>query len=287
MIMPLAKRRDKYTQVIGASTISVPVRPRPGRHVAARDGGRSRDARYAGRARESVHDPRAASGHCCAGSASEWMDVTGGRIDPTRAYKCTLPSGQDDRDLLLRRPDLAGRRVRAPALRRGRSPSPAERVLRRPRLGRSWCTSRPTAKPTATITATATWRSPMRSTTSKRTELREAHQLRRVPREVPADARGRDPREHRLELRARRRALEEDCGCNSGGHGGWNQEWRGPLREALDWLRDEVAPTYEQRIGAVSYSDPWAARNDYIEVVLDRSPEVRERFLQRARARAS
>ncbi len=26
----------------------------------------------------------------------------------------------------------------------------------------------------------------------------------------------------------------------------WNQEWRAPLRQALDWLRDEVAPCYEQ-----------------------------------------
>ncbi|MGE5082529.1 MAG: DUF3536 domain-containing protein, partial [Acidobacteriota bacterium] len=32
-----------------------------------------------------------------------------------------------------------------------------------------------------------------------------------------------------------------DCGCNSGGHP-WNQQWRGPLRAALDWLRDRLAP---------------------------------------------
>ena len=43
------------------------------------------------------------------------------------------------------------------------------------------------------------------------------------------------------------------------------------LREALDWLRDEVAPLYENRIGRY-VNDPWDARNDYISVVLDRSP---------------
>ncbi len=68
-----------------------------------------------------------------------------------------------------------------------------------------------------------------------------------------------------------------NCGCNSGGHGDWNQEWRAPLRAALDWLRDEVAPCYETTAGRF-LKDPWAARNDYIQVVLDRSPESQERF---------
>src|SRR5208283_2632330 len=39
------------------------------------------------------------------------------------------------------------------------------------------------------------------------------------------------------------------CGCNSGGHPGWNQAWRTPLRESLDWLRDTIAPLYEQHAG--------------------------------------
>src|SRR6185436_7387889 len=65
---------------------------------------------------------------------------------------------------------------------------------------------------------------------------------------------------------------KENCGCNSGGHGGWNQNWRSPLRNALDWLRDQMAPVFEQKAKEL-LKDPWAARNDYISVILDRSDE--------------
>jgi alpha-amylase/alpha-mannosidase (GH57 family) len=68
-----------------------------------------------------------------------------------------------------------------------------------------------------------------------------------------------------------------NCGCNSGGHGEWNQEWRAPLRAALDWLRDQIVPRYEKMAGRL-FKDPWAARDNYIHVILDRSPESRERF---------
>ena len=68
-----------------------------------------------------------------------------------------------------------------------------------------------------------------------------------------------------------------DCGCNSGGHPGWNQGWRAPLRQALDWLRDELAPLFERQ--ARKYlRDPWGARNEYISVILDRSEETREKY---------
>ena len=69
------------------------------------------------------------------------------------------------------------------------------------------------------------------------------------------------------------------CGCNSG-HRDWNQHWRGPLRQALDWLRDAVAPAYEKAASRLLQS-PWAARDDYIRVVLDRSPENVDAFFQR------
>lgn len=71
-----------------------------------------------------------------------------------------------------------------------------------------------------------------------------------------------------------------DCGCRTGGLPGWTQAWRGPLRAALDWLRDELARRFEER-GARLLRDPWAVRDDYIEVILDRSPAAVDAFLER------
>jgi alpha-amylase/alpha-mannosidase (GH57 family) len=68
-----------------------------------------------------------------------------------------------------------------------------------------------------------------------------------------------------------------DCGCNTGLHPKWNQSWRAPLRETLDWLRDEVAKPFEEK-GAEIVLDPWAARNDYIAVVRKRTQEVQDAF---------
>ncbi len=62
-----------------------------------------------------------------------------------------------------------------------------------------------------------------------------------------------------------------NCGCNTG-RAGWNQEWRAPVRAALDHLRDAAARVFEEK-GADLLKDPWAARDAYIEVVLNRSPE--------------
>ena len=68
-----------------------------------------------------------------------------------------------------------------------------------------------------------------------------------------------------------------DCGCNSGMHGGWHQKWRKPLRDALDWLRDEMIKTYDT-VGRQYFKDPWVARDEYIDLVLDRSLDAQHRF---------
>ncbi|MEA2570206.1 MAG: hypothetical protein QOI24_2207 [Acidobacteriota bacterium] len=71
---------------------------------------------------------------------------------------------------------------------------------------------------------------------------------------------------------------ERDCGCSTGGGLGWNQQWRDPLRKSLDWLRDECITLFE-RHGAALLRDPWTARDEYIDVVLDRGDANVDAFL--------
>lgn len=75
---------------------------------------------------------------------------------------------------------------------------------------------------------------------------------------------------------------ELDCGCNIGAPAGWTQQWRAPLRESLDWLRDQCASVFEE-LGKKALTDPWGTRDDYISVILDRSEENVNRFLARHR----
>jgi alpha-amylase/alpha-mannosidase (GH57 family) len=70
-----------------------------------------------------------------------------------------------------------------------------------------------------------------------------------------------------------------NCGCNTGGRSDWNQEWRKPLRESLDWLRNELTQIYFQK-GKEYFKDPEAARNDYIKIILKRNDETIKKFLK-------
>jgi hypothetical protein len=70
-----------------------------------------------------------------------------------------------------------------------------------------------------------------------------------------------------------------DCGCHTGGGPGWNQKWRAPLRDGLNWLRDSLSDIFEYQ-GSSLFKDRWAARNDYVEVLAGSyDPKVIEDFL--------
>jgi len=71
---------------------------------------------------------------------------------------------------------------------------------------------------------------------------------------------------------------KSNCGCCADQSHRGQQQWRAPLREALDWLRDRLAGIYEQKMS--EYSDePWKVRNEYITVINDRSSENIEKFI--------
>ncbi|HTL70097.1 MAG TPA: DUF3536 domain-containing protein, partial [Candidatus Eisenbacteria bacterium] len=76
------------------------------------------------------------------------------------------------------------------------------------------------------------------------------------------------------------RRWKDACGCRGDGPAEWNQAWRRPLREAFDWLRDELAVIYEKKAREF-LKDPWAARDAYIEVILGRAEEDMLAFLSR------
>ncbi|VXD24422.1 conserved hypothetical protein [Planktothrix serta PCC 8927] len=61
---------------------------------------------------------------------------------------------------------------------------------------------------------------------------------------------------------------QDDCGCASGG--GWHQQWRRPLRNTLNGLRDRLIEIYD-KYGRQFFNDPWVARDNYIQVIRDRS----------------
>jgi alpha-amylase/alpha-mannosidase (GH57 family) len=72
-----------------------------------------------------------------------------------------------------------------------------------------------------------------------------------------------------------------NCGCSMDKSTSGKQQWRGPLRNAMDWLRDRCIENFEKEM--IKYCpDPWKVRNDYIKVILDRSEGNVEDFITQA-----
>ncbi|MDP3544515.1 MAG: DUF3536 domain-containing protein [Elusimicrobiota bacterium] len=68
------------------------------------------------------------------------------------------------------------------------------------------------------------------------------------------------------------------CGC--GAVEGASLDWRAPLRAALEGLREKFSALYEKEAKGLLL-DPWAARDAYVSVVLDRSEANVAAFLAR------
>lgn len=70
-----------------------------------------------------------------------------------------------------------------------------------------------------------------------------------------------------------------DCGDSTGGQAGWNQKWREGLRNAFDLLRDKLHASAEKELGKFCRENIWAARNDFVEVVVAGDGEERDNAL--------
>ena len=71
-----------------------------------------------------------------------------------------------------------------------------------------------------------------------------------------------------------------NCGCHTGGEESWNQEWRAPLRTALDYLKEELDKLYEFEMKSI-HPKPWELRNTFIEVVFQCENRDYEPFLEK------
>jgi hypothetical protein len=69
-----------------------------------------------------------------------------------------------------------------------------------------------------------------------------------------------------------------NCGCRM--RGDWQQLWRAPLREALDQLKDRLDALFSTR-GRQFFPEPWAARDAYVDVVLDRREDTVRAFFRK------
>ena len=208
----------------------------------------------------------------------EWWSVEGGRIDPTRAYQCQLPSGRAISLFFYDGPishAVAFENLLADGERF------AHRLLTGFNDDRRW----PQIVHIATDGETYGHHSPHGDMAlAYALDYLERNQLARITNygeylALHPPVQDAEIIEHTSWSCPHGIARwTNDCGCRSGNTTPWNQQWRRPLRRALDWLRDDLNAMYETA-GASLLIDPWAARDDYIDVVLDRSSQSKDGFL--------
>ena len=282
MIMPLANRRDKITQVLWG------IRDFHHRFGRAPEGMwlpetavdlETLQILATAGIRFTILAPRQASRVRRIGGRS-WKDVSGDRIDPTRAYQVRLPSRQKMVAFFYDGP--ISRAVAFEGL-LNNGEGFAERLLSGFSDQRDW----PQLMHIATDGESYGHH-------HKYGEMALSYALDHIERNNLAKLTNygeyleQNPPTHEVEIFENSswscvhgvERWKSNCGCNSGGHGEWNQEWRGPLRAALDWLRDTLAPKYEEKARSL-LKDPWAARDAYIDVILDRSDESLTVFFQK------
>lgn len=213
-----------------------------------------------------------------ADGSGEWLDMSGGKVDPSRAYEVRLPSGKSIvvffydgpisravafERLLTRGEFLAGRLLSAFSDSRDwpqlvHISTDGETYGHHHRHG-----DMALAYALETIE---------NGTAAKLTNYGEYLELHPPEWEVEIAEATSWSCAHGIER------WRSDCGCRTGGEPGWNQSWRRPLRQALDQLRDASREIYLTE-SARFFPDPWRARDEYISVVINRTSDSIDRFL--------
>lgn len=209
--------------------------------------------------------------------SGNWEDVSGARIDPTRAYSCALPSG---REIVLFFYDGPISRAVAFENLLNRGEDLANRLLGGFSDSRNWDQLVNIATDGESY-----------GHHHKFGDMALAYALHHIEKEGLARLTNYgeflESNPPLFEVRIFENTSwscahgvdrwRRDCGCNSGSHPGWNQDWRAPLRKALDWLRDAVSLKFRDAAAAF-IADPWSARDEYIKVILDRSEQSLSAF---------
>jgi hypothetical protein len=274
MILPLANERDKHTQVLW------------GIHDFEHRFGRAPEGLWLPETAVDIQTLEALAGHGItftvlaphqAGRVRKiggrsWKDVHGGRIDPTRAYLAKLPSGAKINLFFYDGPI-------SQAVAFERLLDSGENFATRLESGFSDKRDWPQLMHIATDGETYGHH-------HKHGDMALAYALDRIDTDEQINLTNygefleKFPATHEVQIIENSswscfhgvERWRSDCGCNSGRQG-WNQAWRGPLRTALDYLRDSVAELFERQAAPLLH-DPWTARNDYIDVILNRSPDT-------------
>ncbi|UCE71739.1 MAG: DUF3536 domain-containing protein [Nitrospiraceae bacterium] len=283
MIMPLANRRDKYTQVIWG------IRDFQKRFGRMPEGMWLPEAAVDIETLEvlvsqgitfTILSPRQAKRIRKKGDGQTWKDVSDERIDPTMAYECTLPSGRSINLFFYDGP--ASQEISFGELLKN-GVGFAKRLLSLFNEERNWPELVHLATDGETFGHHHLYGDMALSFALHHIESNDLATITNYSEYLSLN-----PPTHSVEIFENSswscihgiERWRNNCGCHSGQHQGWTQTWRKPLRDGLDWLRDQLIPIYGNRASDF-FSNPWDARNDYIDVLLDRSKENIDSFFTR------